>query len=61
MPTTCAGSASEGALLSCDVQYRFYETCRGWDDFSNEDLARFCNEVTGLTVAIGGDAVPAVL
>ena len=51
----------EGALLSCDVQYRFYETCRGWNDFSNEDLVRFCREVTGLTVAIGGDAVPAVL
>ena len=24
--------------LSCDVQQQIHDTCRGWDDFSTEDL-----------------------
>jgi len=44
----------ERTLLSCDVQYMFYETCRAWDDFTNEDLARFCRELTGKDVAVRG-------
>jgi prophage tail gpP-like protein len=44
----------EGTLLCCDVQYMFYETCRGWDDFTNEDLARFCRELTGKDFAVKG-------
>jgi prophage tail gpP-like protein len=44
----------EGTLLCCDVQYMFYETCRGWDDFANEDLARFCRELTGEDFAVKG-------
>lgn len=41
-------------LLCCDVQYMFYETCRGWDDFTNEELSRFCRELTGENVSVSG-------
>jgi hypothetical protein len=44
----------EKRLLCCDVQYMFYETCRGWDDFTNDDLARFCLELTGEEVLVTG-------
>jgi len=44
----------ERTLLCCDVQYMFYETCRAWDDFSNEDLARFGRELTGEDFAVRG-------
>jgi hypothetical protein len=33
--------------LACDVQQREHDTCRGWDDFTNEQLAQFVGEVTG--------------
>ena len=33
--------------LACDVQQKVHDTCRGWDDFSNEDLARYYFEMTG--------------
>jgi hypothetical protein len=44
----------EGTPLCCDVQYLFYETCRAWDDFTNEELARFCLELTGENVSVSG-------
>lgn len=37
----------EGIPLACDVQQKVHDTCRGWDDFSNEDLSRFLFEMTG--------------
>ncbi len=36
-----------GAFTSCDVQQAQHDTCRGWDDFSKEDLARFLDEIRG--------------
>lgn len=33
--------------FACDVQTRLHDTCGGWDDFTNEDLARFYGELTG--------------
>jgi hypothetical protein len=51
----------EGTLLCCDVQYMCYETCRAWDDFSNEDLSRFCAEMLGERVRVTGRVAPAVL
>jgi len=51
----------EGALLCCDVQYMGYETCRAWDDFTNEELARFCTEMLGESVRVTGKVSPAVL
>ncbi len=45
---------SEKARLCCDVQYMFYETCRAWDDFTNEELSRFCFELSGDQVRVAG-------
>ena len=38
--------------LACDVQAKAQDTCRGWLDFSNDDLARFFAELTGQQVRI---------
>jgi hypothetical protein len=51
----------KGVLLCCDVQYMGYETCRAWDDFSNEELSRFCAEMLGETVRVYGQVSPAVM
>jgi hypothetical protein len=44
----------EGSLLCCDVQSMCYETCRAWDDFTNDELARFCKELPGGAVGVTG-------
>src|SRR5687767_15935164 len=41
-----------GAQTSCDVQQLEHDSCGGWDDFSNDDLARFLRELTGRTVEV---------
>lgn len=51
----------EGVRLSCDVQHMFYQTCRGWDDFSNEELSRFCLELLGEPTRVMGQKELAVL
>ena len=56
-----ARTAMEGSLLACDVQYRFYETCRGWDDFTNEALADFLLEIAGERVMVRGARVLPVI
>lgn len=38
--------------LACDVQQAEHDSCRGWDDFSNEDLARFVQELMGKPVVV---------
>jgi hypothetical protein len=50
-------AAIEGLYLTCDVQSRFYETCRGWDDFSDQALADFLLELAGDQVVIEGSRV----
>ena len=42
----------EGIPIACDVQQKVHDTCRGWDDFSNDDLARFYFEMTGKDVNV---------
>ena len=37
---------------ACDVQQREHDGCRGWDDFTNEDLSRFCLELMGHKVVV---------
>ena len=37
------------APLACDVQTRVHDTCRGWDDFTNEQLA---TAYTGKAVSV---------
>jgi hypothetical protein len=41
-----------GVKTSCDVQQLEHDACGGWDDFSNDDLARFLRELTGRTVEV---------
>lgn len=38
--------------LACDVQQKEHDTCRGWDDFSNEELSRYYFEVTGRNIIV---------
>ncbi|HXH42037.1 MAG TPA: hypothetical protein VNN08_25660 [Thermoanaerobaculia bacterium] len=37
---------------ACDVQQREHDGCRGWDDFSDEELSRFCLELAGRKVVV---------
>jgi hypothetical protein len=39
--------------LACDVQTKLHDTCCGWDDFTNEELATFYAQVTGREVHVG--------
>lgn len=41
-----------GAATACDVQQLEHDSCGGWDDFSNADLARFLRELTGRVVEV---------
>lgn len=41
-----------GEPTSCDVQQLEHDACGGWDDFSNDDLARFLLELTGRRVEV---------
>jgi len=50
-----ARQRTEDTALACDVQYRHYQTCRGWNDFSNEQLADFCVELTGRRPKVVGE------
>jgi hypothetical protein len=42
----------EGFPSSCDVQQKVHDTCGGWDDFTNDDLARYYFEITGKEVRV---------
>jgi hypothetical protein len=36
-----------GVALACDANCGPDSPCRGWDEFSDEDLARFCRDLQG--------------
>jgi hypothetical protein len=38
--------------IACDAQQIEHDTCSGWDEFSDADLARFCRELLHETVII---------
>ena len=38
--------------LSCDVQATEHDSCRGWDEFSNDELAGFFRTLTGEPIAV---------
>jgi hypothetical protein len=40
------------ASIACDVQNKVHDTCGGWDDFSNEQLATYYTQVTGQPIEI---------
>ncbi|MEA2766062.1 MAG: hypothetical protein QOK07_2466 [Gemmatimonadaceae bacterium] len=43
-----ARQRTEDVPLACDVQYQHHQVCRGWDDFSNQELSDFCLELAGV-------------
>jgi len=47
--------------LACDAQTQAHDTCGGWDDFSNEDLARFLRELLAAEVTVVPDREPAAV
>ncbi|MGZ4808361.1 MAG: hypothetical protein ACXVIJ_13400 [Thermoanaerobaculia bacterium] len=42
----------EEAPIACDVQQKVHDTCRGWDDFTNEELSRYYYEMTGTEIDV---------
>lgn len=49
---------AKGEGLACDLQLceDKFQTCKGWDEFSDEELARFHTEICGSDVEIVQDA-----
>jgi len=45
--------------LPCDAQAIEHHTCKGWDEFSNQDLALFLAELGGEDVEVVDDPVAA--
>ena len=41
-----------GKAVACDVQQSERDACRGWDDFTNEELARSYYEMTGKEIVV---------
>jgi hypothetical protein len=38
--------------LACDARGASLGACRGWDEFSNADLERYCADILGLDVVV---------
>lgn len=38
--------------IACDVQRKVHDTCRGWNDFTNEQLAKFYYQLTGKEIQV---------
>ncbi len=38
--------------IACDAQQIEHDTCGGWDEFSDDDLVRFCREILHENVII---------
>lgn len=37
---------------ACDVQTRLHDTCRGWHDFTNDQLAAYFEQIVGSPVRV---------
>ena len=55
-----ATQRERGTATCCDAQWQLYESCHGWDDFSNEDLERFCREIGREVVVMGEKSLAAI-
>lgn len=42
----------DDVAVACDAQQIEHDTCGGWDEFSNDDLARFCRELLHESVIV---------
>ena len=40
--------------LACDAEKASHGACRGWDEFANRDLSRYCADVLGVNVEVVG-------
>lgn len=49
------------AALSCDVQTAEHDTCRGWDEFSDEQLAGFYDTLCGEEIVVVAEPLAANL
>jgi hypothetical protein len=49
-----------GVPLACDVQALEHDTCEGWDEWANEDLARFYKQLDGADIDVVDDVVDPV-
>ena len=38
--------------IACDVQQIEHDMCRGWDDFSNQELSQFYSQMTGKQIVV---------
>jgi len=38
--------------IACDAQTVEHDTCGGWDDFKNDDLAGYCHDLLGWEVKV---------
>ncbi|HSP17325.1 MAG TPA: hypothetical protein VLV78_21455 [Thermoanaerobaculia bacterium] len=38
--------------FACDVQRKLHDTCTGWNDFNNEQLAKFYYQLTGKEIQV---------
>jgi hypothetical protein len=38
--------------IACDVQQKVHDTCNGWMDFSDSELSRFYQELTGKEIDV---------
>ena len=38
--------------VACDVQTKAHDTCRGWNDFTNEQLGNYLKQLTGQDVRV---------
>jgi hypothetical protein len=50
-----ARERTEETRIACDVQNRYYQVCRGWNDFSNEELSDCCLELNGVRPTVVGE------
>lgn len=41
-----------GIAFACDANAQNPGACRGWDEFSNDALARFCNDLLGVRAVV---------
>ena len=50
-----------GTMVSCDSQQMMLETCGGWTDYTNDQLAKFCFDLFGEQVVVSGERSLAVV
>jgi len=55
-----ARQVAENVALACDAQALEHDACRGWDEFTNDELARFLRELLAVDADVVPDADPPV-